>query len=194
MSDDKERQRPTVKRTHYFIDARMQLALVLPLLAVLAIVGLAYVAAIYLLPGGVALQTLTAEETHQLFRRANTTYYAITVVMVGAVAIFLTHRIAGPARIIERALRDLLRGDRDQRIALRPDDSLQSLATTVNELSSQLQEQETRRAKLIQEIDSHLATDNVAAARELLTELEPAETLETPVVTPTGKRAGFTII
>ena len=116
------------------------------------------------------------------------------IVMIGAVAVFLSHRIAGPARIIERALRGLLRGDRDQRITLRPSDSLQSLATSVNELSNQLHEQATHRAKLIQEIDAHLETDNVAAAREPLTELEPAETLEAPAAASTKKRVGFTII
>ena len=160
----------------------------------LAIVGLAYVAAIYLLPGEMALQTMTVEETWRLFRRANTTYYAITVVLRAAVAIILSHRIAGPARIIERALRGLLRGESDQRIALRPEDSLKPLATAVNELSSQLQEQEARRAKLIQEIDSRLETNDVAAARELLTELDSAEAVEDPADTPSGRRAGFTII
>jgi prepilin-type N-terminal cleavage/methylation domain-containing protein len=194
MSDNAERKRSLVKRTHYFIDARMQLALALPLLAVLAIVGLAYATAVYLLPGEMALQTMTSEETRQMFLRANATYYAIAAVLVCAVAIFLTHRIAGPARIIERALRDLLRGEGNQRIALRPDDSLQSLASTVNELSSQLQEQEARRAKLIHEIDSRLETNDVAAARELLTELESTEPREAVAETPSGRKAGFTII
>jgi prepilin-type N-terminal cleavage/methylation domain-containing protein len=194
MSDDTKKRRTAVKRTHYFIDARLQLAMVLPLLAVLALVGLAYVAAIYLLPGEMVLQTMTSEETREMFRRANTTYFAIAAVLLTSVAIFLTHKIAGPARIIERTLRGLLRGERDQRIALRPDDSLQSLATAVNELSSQLQEQDARRAKLIQEIDSRLETNDVAAARELLAELDPAESHGVPAETPTGRKGGFTII
>jgi prepilin-type N-terminal cleavage/methylation domain-containing protein len=172
----------------------MQLALVGPLLAVLVIVGLAYVAAIYLLPGKMVLETMTAQETRQMFLRANTTYYAIATVLLTAVAIFLTHRIAGPAQIIERALRGLVRGEKNQRIALRPGDSLTSLAAAVNELSSELREHEARRTKLIQEIDSRLEADDVEAARELLVELEPTETVETPDEAPAGRRAGFTII
>jgi prepilin-type N-terminal cleavage/methylation domain-containing protein len=194
MSDGSKRQRRFVKRTHYLIDARMQLALVLPLIAVLAIVGLAYVAAIYLLPGDSALQTMTGEETRELFRRANITYYAIAAVLVSSVAVFLTHRIAGPAQIIERALRGLLRGEGDQRIALRPGDSLQSLATAVNELGSELLEQEARRAKLIREIGSRLETNDIDAARELLTQLDLTEARGAPAETSTRTKAGFTII
>jgi prepilin-type N-terminal cleavage/methylation domain-containing protein len=137
---------------------------------------------------------MTGEETRELFRRANATYFAIAAVLIGAVAILISHRIAGPAQIIERALRGLLRGESDQRISLRPEDSLQSLAAAANELGNKVQEQEAHRAKLIQEIDSRLETNDIDAARELLTQLGPADAAENPAEAPTRSKAGFTLI
>jgi prepilin-type N-terminal cleavage/methylation domain-containing protein len=194
MSDDPKRTRPSFKRRRYFIDARLQLSLALPLLGVLAIVALAYAAAIYLLPGKMALETMTAEETRALFLRANLVYFAIAAVLLGAVAIFLAHRIAGPAQVIEAALRGLLRGRYDQRLALRPGDSLTSLAAAVNELRAQLRERDERQERLLRELEACLAANDLAAARALLAELTGTEAPRASAPSRDVRRAGFTII
>ena len=164
-------QAPFFKRERYFIDARLQLAVALPLLAVLGVVALAYAAAIYVLPGVGALKGMTAAETRSLFLRANIIYYGIAAVGVAAVAIFVTHRMAGPALVIERAVRALRRGEFEQRLGLRPGDSLRSLADAVTELRGHLVEQAERRQHLLGELASRLDANDLAAARELLVQL-----------------------
>lgn len=175
MSDQPSESRPHFKREWYFVDAGVQLRLVLPLLAVLVVVALAYAAAIYLLPGPDAIETMTAEETRRLFLRANGVYFAVAVGALGAVAVFLSHRVAGPARVIERAVRGLRDGDYDDRLALRRGDSLKSLATAVRELRDQLREREEQRRKLGREIAARLDANDVRTARELLDRLDNPE-------------------
>ena len=94
MGDDSMQAQP-FKRTQYVVDARAQWKLILPLAVVLLGIAFAYALAIYLLPGGPALETMTARETRQLFLIANTIYCAIAVAGFGGVAIVVTHRVIG---------------------------------------------------------------------------------------------------
>ncbi len=174
MSDEQDQPRPHVKR-RYLIDWRLQLSLVLPLLGVLGIVGLAYAAAIYVLPGEAALTAMTAKETRTLFFYANSIYYAIAIAALLSVALFLSHRVAGPAQVIERAVRGLRRGNYEERTSLRPSDRLVTLAEAVAELREHLREQNSRRRHLLQQVAARLDADEIAEARELLRQLELPE-------------------
>ena len=51
-TNDSNDSQPRHKRERYLIDTRLQLSLALPLLATLGVVAVAYVAAIYVIPGG----------------------------------------------------------------------------------------------------------------------------------------------
>ena len=166
-----EGQESFFKCERYFIDARLQLAVALPLLAILAVVAVAYIAAIYVLPGVGALDGMTAAETRSLFMRANIVYYSIAAAALACVAVFLMHRVAGPALVIERAVRALQRGEFEQRLQLRPSDYLKSLAAAVAELRSQLAEQEDGRQDLVRELAARLAANDLEAARGLAAQL-----------------------
>jgi hypothetical protein len=163
------------QRERYLVDPHLQLTLALPMLAILVVVALAYIAAIYLLPGHVALNTLTAEETRNLFLRSNLIYFGLAGAALTSSAIYLTHRIAGPAGVIERAVRSMQGGDDSPRLALRPNDSLQSLAVAVTELYDRLREQEEQRQQLIEEIATRLDANDLAEARKLLVQLGASE-------------------
>jgi type IV pilus assembly protein PilA len=198
MSEHTKQERPFYKRRRYFVDARLQLALALPLLAVLVVVALAYVAAVYLLPGRIVLQTLTIEETRALFLRANLVYYAIGAALLVAVSIVVSHRIAGPARVIEHSVRALGGGDYGQRLSLRPSDSLRALADAVNELRQHLRDQDEQRAQLLRQLGERLEAEDLTAARALLAELSLAQESSPRSgvsAARTGRKAdGFTII
>ncbi len=170
MSDQQGRARR--KRERYLVDAQLQWALALPLLAILVVIALAHTAAIYLFAGDSALRAMTTEEGRRLFLGANIIYYALATAALGSVTIFLTHRIAGPARIIERAVRGLQRGDYEERLALRPRDDLKPLATAVTELRNHLRERDDRRRYLLQEVASRLEENDLVEARKLLVQLE----------------------
>ena len=162
------------RRGRYLIDAPLQLSIAAPLLGIPLIVGIAYVAAVYWLPGETALNAMTVEETRRLSLQASVVYFGIAVVGLGAFAVYLTHRIVGPAQVIERAVRALVRGDYEQRVELRPGDHLTTLAAAVAELREHLLEQEESRRRLVEQLASRLAQHDAQAARELLSKLEPA--------------------
>ena len=104
--------------------------------------------------------------------RASAVYFALATAGLGSVALFLSHRIAGPAFVIERALRSLRDGDPGERLSLRPGDSLQELARAARELREHLGEREDRRRGLLQQIAARLDGDDIAGARELLHQLD----------------------
>ncbi len=165
-----------VKRRRYLVDRKLQLALALPLLAILLVIGLAYVAVIYLIPGQAPLHPMTAGEMRGLFLRANLIYYALAASCLLVTAIVLSHRIAGPAQVIERALRGMLRGDYEQRLSLRPSDYLQTLASAAAELREHLREEEAEQRLALFELATRLERGDAVGARELLAllELNPA--------------------
>jgi hypothetical protein len=182
MSDNLSPKPGTQKRERYLVDPHLQLTLALPMLAILVGVALAYIAAIYLLPGQAALDTMTAEETRSLFLRTSLIYFGLAGAALGTCAIYLTHRIAGPAGVIERAVRSMQSGDDPPRLALRLRDSLQSLAAAVNELHDRLRGQEALRQQLIEEVAARLDANDLVEARKLLVQLGGSEALSPPEI------------
>ncbi|MCZ6464192.1 MAG: hypothetical protein O7A09_07620 [Proteobacteria bacterium] len=175
MSEGRGHRYYFFRRWRYLVDPGLQLTLALQMAAVLLVVAAAYALAVYGLFDEASLQALTAEETRSLFMRANLLYGGQALIFVIAVAVLLLHRIAGPAQLVERAVRGMLDGEYDHRLALRPRDGLKPLASAVAELRAHLCEREERREALLKELADHLAADDVAAARELLRrESEPA--------------------
>jgi HAMP domain-containing protein len=175
MSDQPNQTRPFFKRAQYIVDFRAQSKLVLPIVLVPVIVALAYVAAVYLLPGQTAIETMSAQETRSMFLRVNILYFTLAMVCLVATALVFTHRVIGPAQVIERAVRGIQAGDYDQRLSLRPGDGLLTLAVAVGELREELREREERQRSLGREIAALLDANDLDAARELAARLEKTE-------------------
>ena len=123
---------------------------------------------------------MTADETRSLFMRANIIYFGIAAAGVGAAAVYLTHRIAGPLVVIERALQAMQRGDYSQRLSLRPRDFLHSLVAAVAELRSRLAEEAEQRRRLVEEVAERLDANDWAEARKLLVQLGSPEEQPSP--------------
>ena len=168
------------RRQRYFTDPRFQLALSLPLVATLVVLAVAYVAAIYVLPGELALKTMTAEETRRLFLRANLIYFGLAVAAILSAAIYLSHRVVGPAQVVERAVRGMAGGDRSPRLSLRPGDYLGSLASATTDLRDQLRELEEQRRQLVEEAITRLDAHDLAEVRKLLVQLGGSEAPSSP--------------
>ena len=71
MSEAGSRGRTWYKREQYLIDSRLQFAFALPLLAIILTIGLAYLAAIHVIPGEAAREAMSAAETRTVLLRAN---------------------------------------------------------------------------------------------------------------------------
>ena len=159
------------QRERYFVDPRLQLAVLVPLLTIMGMVAIACIASITLLLGDPARKALTVDETRTLFLRANGVYFIIAVVGVGAVAIFLTHRVAGPAGVIERAVRGLKNGEYSQRLSLRPHDYLKPVALAVTDLRNHLRAQDEHRRQLLEALATCLDAGDLTEARNLIAQL-----------------------
>ncbi len=168
-SIDETQPRPHAKRRTYVVHSRLQWAVALQLLGVLGAVALLYLGSILLL--GRYIRLLNPEETRLLYVSFNALYWTLAMVLITGVALYQTHHVAGPAQVIERAVRALQDGDYDQRLTLRPRDYLMSLAEAVSNLSSHMREQNECRRQLLQELSTCVEANDALAAHERLVQL-----------------------
>ena len=66
-------------------------------------------------------------------------YAFIAALLVGAAALFVSHRVSGPAYRFVRHVEGMLRGDLRARIRLRKKDEIKELADKLNELTAMLE-------------------------------------------------------
>ncbi|HEX5138074.1 MAG TPA: hypothetical protein VFY93_13945, partial [Planctomycetota bacterium] len=97
-------------------------------------------------------------------------YLLLAAALLGVVALLITHRIAGPAFVVERALRGMTRGDHSARLELRRRDYLKPLAAAVEELRAEL----ARRAAACDELKAALDRGDLDAARAAAARVAPA--------------------
>jgi len=97
--------------------------------------------------------------------------------IVGCVAALMvvvlrfTHRVSGPARVIEQALKDLRRGKLDPRLNLRERDYLQGIAHSLTRLAGQMRRERRRRWMLFHWLGECLENGDVESARRMLERL-----------------------
>lgn len=173
-------------RRQYIVDRKLQLAIAFHLVGALVVVGLLYVLALFVLPDKEALQSLTASETRSLFIKVNLAYFLLAGAILWTVAILLTHRVAGPAYVLERALGRLRRGEYPEKITVRKRDYLKDLVQEFEALSLHLKEREERRSEIVEALRRCLEENDLAAARELVVQLGASgATEEATVSAPT---------
>jgi methyl-accepting chemotaxis protein len=173
--------RPNARRRGtYIVDRELQFAFVFHFVAALALMGALYVAAVYLLPNAVVLEELGADEMRAYLLRSNLVYFVLATALLCGLSILLTHRVAGPARVIEHAVDGIRDGDFSRRLTLRKRDYLKGLAASVAQLSAHVRKREGERLALLRSIDRCLEENDLPAARELLHQLGlPEEAPET---------------
>lgn len=85
--------------------------------------------------------------------------------LMGVIAIFRTHRVAGAAYRLERCIRSMTDGNLDLKIALRSKDYLQNLADALGELQDRMKAEAALRAQLSQSLAE--VRDGLAKAGKL---------------------------
>ena len=159
------------RRRKYIVDPKLQFAVLSHVAGVILAVGAIYLAALLLLPEDP--EPVPGPEVRDMLIDMNFMYAATAAIVIVALALALTHRIAGPMRVLENALRAIRRGDFSQRTKLRRKDYLHSLADEVQELSSDLQQ----RHQDLEALEACLAEKDLEGAKEIVTRLKgaPAE-------------------
>jgi len=174
---------PDRRRSIFLVDRELQTAVTLHLLGVLLAIAGLYTLATFVLPDD-GIKGQTSEEAWAFLIRNNAIYLVLALVLLGTVSLLLTHRVAGPALVIERAIQGMQEGDYERRITLRKRDYLKGLAATVAQLAAHLRSREAGRLEVLREIDRCLEENDLPAARELLHRLGLPEGSPAPPLDP----------
>lgn len=70
--------------------------------------------------------------------------FAMNVVLSFCFALFMTHRVVGPAHVIESYIRDLQSGNYDSKRTLRKSDDLQAVMASLRDLGATLKAKDKR--------------------------------------------------
>ena len=92
----------------------------------------------------------------------------LIILFVGGLAVVSTHRIAGPAHVLERAIDALAAGDYEHRLKLRKRDYLKPVAAAFERLRSELHRRSGERERALRELGRCIDEQDLAGAREIL--------------------------
>jgi hypothetical protein len=158
------------RRWRYVVDWRSQLGTAIQVVAVLAGICLICSIAIKFVKSDDALELMSGESVRNFLYRVTAAQFLVSAATLAILAVYLTHRFAGPAYAIERVVRALLAGTTDQKLHLRERDYLKTLGAAVDELRLR----EEARAKQLADLRNCLAEGDTDGAREVLNRLQPA--------------------
>jgi len=145
---------------------------VLSLVAGTLVLGAFFAAvAALVLPHGVAAEGLTPKEVTALVIRVLGVYFLFTMGTLVWFAVRWTHRVAGPAQVLEKAVRALGDGDLDARTKLRKKDYLQGLAEAVRLHVENLRAERSARADVLERLAGTLEVRDFESAKALVREL-----------------------
>jgi len=157
-----------IRRRNYVTDLRMQLSVSFSMVGMLVAVCLVYGVTVWLMSDwGSVSEEWTSNEATNMGMLVNGIFFLVALLSSIVVSIFATHRIAGPAMVIERAVRGLCDGDYEQRLTLRDKDHLQTLAAAVRELRTKMLEDRKTQKRLHVQIESALGSGETDLALEL---------------------------
>jgi methyl-accepting chemotaxis protein len=171
-----------VRRRRYLLDSRWQAAVAGGTVAVAAVVGLLGFLVSYALTNSERLERLSSGQLGLLAALVNALYIALVTSVLVLMAIRLTHTVAGPARVLQRAIDALRSGRFDSRLELRKHDYLKDLAQSLGALTEDLRLRRESEQRLAAALEGALARNDLRAAREAVQALrglcEPAARAE----------------
>ena len=151
------------RRRKIIVDPKFQVKVAVYVGGSLLAIAVNYVGAV-LIFGGNVYQPHTGEEVRDLLIEMSIVFTGLAAIHLMGLAFILTHRVAGPTLVLERALKGLREGDYSNRMTLRNRDCLQTLAAEVQKLSLHLQ-------KNLGDVDRCLSEQDYEAAREIVARL-----------------------
>ncbi|MBL8694418.1 MAG: hypothetical protein JNJ88_10015 [Planctomycetes bacterium] len=185
------------KRWRFIVDAKMQYSVLYLVIGVSALTAFTFVAAAIALPAADSSASLTPSEMSSLLLQLGAVYVFFSVASLAWITIRLTHRVAGPAQVLERALRAMTQGDFGQRTKLRAKDYLQDLSQAVGEHAAHLRARREERLAMYDELQQYIASQRpgkVGAVLERLRSLDavapalPKDEQDSPVAAlPSGE-------
>lgn len=171
MSDTPQRAWPRGRRKTWIVDPATQLR------AVFTVIG---IGATFLLFGIVARfwnlrdgsAGLDSDQAGRLALLADALFVVFALGAVGVYVVWLTHRFAGPARVIRTALEGMAEGDFGRRLTLRKRDFLKDVAAAAAEVARTMRADRTAASELVAAVNAALERGDSEAARAALLEFQ----------------------
>ncbi|HEX5135821.1 MAG TPA: hypothetical protein VFY93_02535 [Planctomycetota bacterium] len=180
-----------LRRWRYVVDFRSQVGTAMQIVAVLAGICLVCAVAVKYVKSDEALELMSGDAVRNFLYRVTAAQFLVSAVTLGILAVYLTHRFAGPAVALERSVRALVDGKTEKRPPLRERDYLKGVSAALEELRAK----EESRVKRLQDLRHCLQEGDTTGAKEilkgLLPEAQPApETKPEPESKPEPAPAG----
>lgn len=139
-------ERSKFRRRRFFLPGTSQARLILGAQVLLAVMVLLAGLGLYFIANRDLTQSyfaahLALKNVQQILFPAIIIANVVMLVLSGVVLIFYTHRIAGPAYRLGMALRQIAKGDLNQKVIFRKNDYLQELASDANMMLAFLRRQ-----------------------------------------------------
>jgi methyl-accepting chemotaxis protein len=105
-------------------------------------------------------------------------YFVTALMLVVWYAVVVSHRVAGPTRVLRRALDGILEGDFGRRVSLRKKDHLKEIAEGIGKVANRMRLDREELRAFAQEIEACLSRDDVVAARDALASFRAKKRLD----------------
>jgi methyl-accepting chemotaxis protein len=111
---------------------------------------------------------MTSQESAVLAVVWNAVLIGFVMAVVTTFILVFTRRVAGAARVLERAVDGMREDDLDRSTTLRRKDPLQTLSVGIGALAGRLRDKRDRLRVVLERIDRDLASEDLEAARRTL--------------------------
>ena len=172
MSDSGHSDKPRYVNRRYLLDRPSQISVTVHLLSVLAGIGLLYAVAVYVLLPSDLLDRKSMMQLRKILLGVHTAYFVVGGAILAVMALLLTHRYAGPAFVMQRAVQAMRQGDYSSRLNLRLRDFHKPLAKELALLRDELAAKEAARSELLRELERALDAGKEPHVRALLAQLQ----------------------
>lgn len=166
-----EYPKKTWRRRQYVIDRETQFAVVLQALLGIGAALVLYLCGRMLFMGENAMDMLQREDVRPYLLAANAIYFVVVTAVLVGVLLHATHKFAGPAYVMKKALEGILQGDYDRRLSLRQGDFQKDLARTLSQVRDHWRRREESWTETVARLEACLADGDLEQARALLESL-----------------------
>ncbi len=149
------------------------------MLLVLTGIGALYAVAVWFLIGSDLIWGGSLGQMRLVLMGVHAAYFVIGGGILLVATLLVTHRYAGPALVMERAVDSMRRGEYDTRLSTRAGDFHKDLTLKLRHLRDELREREDARTTLLTELEACLEQGDIAGGRARAEELRKGPTAST---------------
>ena len=176
------------RRRQYVVDGPMQYGAAGQLLVGLGLIGLLFAVGMFVFLGDDAMSGMNLTVIREFLLMANAIYFVLAAVILSVLTLLITHRFAGPAYVMDRAVQGMLAGDYGKRLALRKRDYMKKLAGGLVELRTTWAQHEEQSQAALEKLHVCLQEQRFDDAEKIVVELR-SKRLVHPETGPTKAHA-----